>query len=115
MPPHDGLKPRGRVQSRATAEQLRQARAAYKKQYRERANRREAGRVALLASLSRWDLPLSEMLMVEFVLQPANRDEGWRMRCKFLSLHGAARNLKACPPNKGVAELDVLAEVCAHQ
>lgn len=49
--------------------------------------------------------------MVEFALQPANREKGWKMRTHFLNQMQGCRNLKHCKPIKDVAHLDDLAEV----
>ena len=51
---------------------------------------------ALMASLRRYDISVSELLMVEFALQPSNADTHWKMRCRFLEQFRLCRNTNEC-------------------
>ena len=66
-----------------------------------------------MASLRRFSISVSELLMIEFALQPCHLDTPWKMRCHFINQFGACRNAAQCEAHHQVDKLHILARVLA--
>ena len=80
------LKPRGRIQRavQLTKEQRRALNTEQKRQQRAREGQLVAPTQQFMAELARYDLPLVQLLMAEYALNPANAGAPGRMRLHFL-------------------------------
>ena len=112
------LKPRGRVQRAVLLSdgERHQLKIEQQRVRRARQHQLEQALSLLLADLSRFDLPLVQLLMAEFAAGPANSSTAGQMRWRFLELYGQTCNTKHAEPAAGVAELPMLAAVLkAHK
>ena len=107
------LKPRGRVQRAVLLSdgERHQLKIEQQRVRRARQHQLEQALSLLLADLSRFDLPLVQLLMAEFAAGPANSSTAGQMRWRFLELYGQTCNTKHAEPAAGVAELPTLATV----
>ena len=65
----------------------------------------------LMGELARYDLPVVQLLMAEFELQPCNLGVSGAMRLRFIELYGRSCHTKHAAPAEGVARLPEMAAV----
>ena len=90
--------------------------AERKRQSRAREEVLQKATQQLMVELARYDLPLVQLLMAEFALDPANAGKPGQMRLRFLQQYAETCHTKHAEPATGAGELDVLAAVLrAHK
>ena len=99
-----------------TKEQRRALNTEQKRQQRAREGQLVAPTQQFMAELARYDLPLVQLLMAEYALNPANAGAPGRMRLHFLEQYAATCHTKHAEPAASAQVLDVLAAVLrAHR
>ena len=109
----DALKPRGRVQRavQLTKAERRELKTEQQRKSRAQDKQLEEQAQHFMAQLGRYDLPLVQLLMAEYALNPASAGAPGQMRLHFLEQYAATCHTKHAEPAASVHELAVLAAV----